>query len=97
MALFLSLSFSIQILLVYLLCMNVVAFFYFGIDKARSQKGARRVPEKTLFFISLIGGSAGALLAMSLFRHKTKKLSFQAILGLILALQMLLIYVLFAY
>ena len=72
---------------------NLAAFFAFGIDKARSRKaGARRTPEATLWLLMLLGGSVGALLAMNYFRHKTKKLSFQAVAALILAGQIALGY-----
>lgn len=75
-------------LIVYLLAINLVAFFTYGIDKAKAGSlGARRISEKTLLIMALIGGSLGSLVAMSLFRHKTKKTSFQAPLALILAVQ----------
>lgn len=77
----------------YVAVINVAAFLAFGIDKARSRRvGARRTPEATLWILMLLGGSVGALMAMNYFRHKTKKLSFQAVAALILALQILLVY-----
>lgn len=80
----------------YALAINLVTFFAFALDKARSRKvGARRTPEATLWILMLLGGSIGALLAMNYFRHKTKKLSFQAVTALILALQISGIYFLF--
>ena len=61
----------------YLLVMNLITFFVFGIDKwkakrKRTHESTRRVPEKTLFLLPLLGGSVGALLGMKVFRHKTK-------------------------
>mgnify|MGYP004732687693 FL=1 len=60
------------VLLVWLAVINLVTFAIYGIDKAKSKRGAWRVPEKTLFLLPLLGGSLGALLGMRVFHHKTK-------------------------
>lgn len=89
---FLNLPFFLQLLIAYLVLINILAFFYYGFDKTRSQiDNARRVSEKTLWLLALIGGSVGALAGMRFFRHKTKKASFQAGIAVIVALQVLLI------
>ncbi|MBU2542124.1 DUF1294 domain-containing protein [Patescibacteria group bacterium] len=80
-----------QLLIIYLVSINIITFFYFGLDKLKSQLSHRRVSEKTLWILSAIGGSLGALLGMNFFRHKTKKLSFQAGIAVILAGQICLI------
>ena len=49
-----------------------MTFTVYGVDKAKTRRGAWRVPEKTLFLLPLLGGSVGALLGMLVFRHKTK-------------------------
>ncbi len=83
----------LNIITAYFVTTNLVAFILFGVDKSRSQQvGMRRIRERTLWLSMLIGGSLGALLAMHLFRHKTKKISFQAVATIILALQIWLIY-----
>ena len=90
---FIQLNIVTQILIIYLVIINIITFFYFGIDKIKSQiAGKRRISEKTLWILSTIGGSAGALLGMNFFRHKTKKMSFQAGIAIILAGQILVIY-----
>ncbi|MBI2990081.1 MAG: DUF1294 domain-containing protein [Candidatus Magasanikbacteria bacterium] len=86
---FLDLSLENQIFLLYLLGMNALSFFYFGIDKIKSRFKNRRISEVTLWLLSLFGGSAGAVLGMYFFRHKTKKLSFQAGMACILTVQIL--------
>ncbi len=58
--------------LVYLALVNVIAFAVYGADKRRAKKDKRRVPEKTLFLLAIIGGSVGALAGMYTFRHKTR-------------------------
>ena len=60
-------------LVIYLLAINVLAFAVYGWDKARSKvQGARRVPEKTLFLLAILGGSVGAILGMRVWHHKTR-------------------------
>ncbi|MBI4427249.1 MAG: DUF1294 domain-containing protein [Candidatus Magasanikbacteria bacterium] len=88
---FLELNLPTQILLLYFLLINLISFFYIGVDKMKAQLNRRRVSEKTLWLSALIGGSLGTLLGMHFFRHKTKKISFQAILAIILAIQIFLI------
>jgi uncharacterized membrane protein YsdA (DUF1294 family) len=63
--------------------MSAITFVVFGFDKLAAWRGKRRVPEKTLYLLSLLGGWPGALLAMPVFRHKRRKGSFVAIVVLI--------------
>ena len=91
---FLELNLPSQALLIYFLLINIAGFFYIGIDKMKAQVNRRRVSEKTLWLLALIGGSLGTLLGMHFFRHQTKKISFQTILAVILAVQLWLIYLL---
>lgn len=84
------------VVIIYLTAINLVAFFIYGLDKAKAGiAGARRISEKALLIIALIGGSLGALAGMKIFRHKTKKLGFQAPLAAILAIQIFLVWFLF--
>lgn len=92
---FANLNVSTQLIIIYLIIINVVTFFYFGLDKTRSELSRRRISEKMLWFLTAIGGSIGALIAMKFFRHKTQKVSFQAGIAVILAIQILLFYFLF--
>ena len=55
----------------YLLAVNILAFVLFGIDKQKARRNLWRIPEKTLLLSALIGGSAGAILGMQFFHHKT--------------------------
>lgn len=76
-----------EIALIYLLVINLVAFFTMGIDKWKARKDKWRVPEKTLFLLVLLGGSVGGILGMNVFRHKTKHWYFRIGFPLILVLQ----------
>ena len=66
---------------------NLVTVLRFWQDKQRALAGGRRIPEADLLGLALIGGSAGALLARRLFRHKTRKQPFSTQLLTIVALQ----------
>ena len=86
----------IKILLAYLALVNLLTFILYGVDKRKAQKGAWRVPEKTLLLLPLLGGSVGGILGMQTFRHKTKHWYFKwgipAILLLQIALAVYIIY-----
>lgn len=73
----------------YLACLNLAAFAVYGWDKSCARRGRRRVREATLLLLAVLGGSAGAILGMCLFRHKTRHLLFALGLPLILLAQLL--------
>lgn len=76
-------------LVIYLLAINVLAFAVYGWDKAQSKvQGARRVPEKTLFLLAILGGSVGAILGMRVWHHKTRHWYFKYGLPAILLAQL---------
>ncbi len=56
---------------------NVVTFVVFGWDKWRARCERRRIPEAWLLWLSFASGLLGGWLAMSVFRHKTRKTSFR--------------------
>ena len=60
-------------LIPYLIIISIFTFFIYSIDKRRSkQKNKRRISEKTLLTLSIIGGAFGGYLAMIIKHHKTK-------------------------
>lgn len=63
-------------LIYYLLVINLIGFITMFWDKRQAKKGRWRIPEKTLFTITFLGGGIGTISGMYLFRHKTKKLRF---------------------
>ena len=80
--------------LLWLLAINLITFFIFGIDKWKAKRkerkdSVRRVPEKTLFLLSILGGSVGALLGMKVWHHKTLHKTFRYGIPTILALQII--------
>lgn len=80
------------ILIIYLVIINLAAFFIFGIDKRRAIKNRWRIAESTLFLLALIGGSVGAEAGMYVFHHKTRHLRFVIGIPLIFILQVLIVF-----
>jgi len=71
----------------YLAAVNLLGFAFGGYDKRAAKTKKQRIPEKTLFLISLLGGSLGFYCAMQLFRHKTKHWYFAVFIPLIMLAQ----------
>lgn len=78
----------------YLVLCNVCGLVLMKVDKERAKKHRWRIPEKTLFLVALLGGSAGAWLGMYLFHHKTKHWYFVVGMPLILICQIALAWLL---
>ena len=82
------------LLAVWLLLINLVTFFIFGLDKLKAKRkvryeAVRRIPERTLFLLAILGGSMGALLGMKMWHHKTLHKTFRFGIPAILFLQLL--------
>lgn len=67
---------SLKYVLIYLVVINLIGFLAMFIDKQKAKRGAWRIPEKSLFMLTLLGGGIGTIAGMYTFRHKTKKLYF---------------------
>ena len=59
------------------------------LDKRKAKKGRWRIPEKTLFIITALGGGIGTIAGMYTFRHKTQKLQFVIGLPIITILEII--------
>ena len=66
---------DIRVLLVTLTSLNACVFILFACDKNAARKNVKRISERTLIFLALIG-PFGAYGAMKVFRHKTQKIKF---------------------
>jgi len=71
------------------LAINLLTIIRFHLDKTYAIEGRRRVPERDLLTLALVGGSPGALLARQLFKHKTRKEPFSTQLWVIVFLQVM--------
>lgn len=80
-----------HLLMAWLVSVNVVAFGFYGFDKARAQSQGGRVPEVVLHGLAVAGGSLGAYAGMRAFRHKTIKGSFRIVFWFIVVCQVALL------
>ena len=76
-----------ELLYIYLLIINAIAFALMLIDRSKARKNLRRIPEATLMAAALLGGSIGALIGMYTVRHKTRHIKFTVGIPLILLAQ----------
>jgi uncharacterized membrane protein YsdA (DUF1294 family) len=78
-------------LAMWMLVINIITFGYYAFDKLLSTRVLvvwYRVPETVLHTLNFLGGSPAALIAMSIFRHKTIKQSFRIVFWAIVIVQM---------
>lgn len=68
--------FTIKNIIIYFIIINLLGFFIMWLDKYKAKNGRWRIPEKTLFIITALGGGIGTIAGMYTFRHKTQKLNF---------------------
>ncbi len=76
-----------NIIVLYLLIINVITFIVYCVDKYKAKQGKWRIPESTLLLLAALGGSVGALLGMKVWHHKTMHKKFQYGVPAILVVQ----------
>ena len=74
---------------IFMVVMDVIAFAMFGIDKLLAKGKQSRIPEIWLIISALLGGAAGALIGMLVFRHKVRHAKFYVTIPALLLLQIL--------
>jgi uncharacterized membrane protein YsdA (DUF1294 family) len=67
----------LAIILLWYLAASVASLLAYNADKSAAQSGRWRVKESTLHMLALLGGWPGAFVAQRVFRHKSRKPSFQ--------------------
>jgi uncharacterized membrane protein YsdA (DUF1294 family) len=76
----------------YLTMINLVSVCVTVADKRKAKLHRWRVPEHTLLFLSVLGGSPAMLVTMLLIRHKTRHPKFMVGIPLILLIQAMAVY-----
>ncbi|WP_342505405.1 DUF1294 domain-containing protein [Sporosarcina sp. FSL K6-2383] len=66
-----------SIIISWIMFMSIWVFAAMGYDKRQAKKRGRRVPERNLWLLAILGGGIGAYLGMQMFRHKTRHTSFR--------------------
>ena len=80
-----------QMIIIYLVVINVVTFFMYGIDKWKARKAKWRIREAALLGLAVLGGSVGAWLGMRVWHHKTLHKKFRYGVPAIIVIQLLLV------
>lgn len=75
----------------YALLISLLAVFLTVHDKRRAKQRGRRIPERTLMLVGLLGGAPAMYLTMRIIRHKTLHRKFMWGLPAEIALQAVLI------
>ena len=76
-----------NIILYYIVAVNIATFLLYGIDKYKAKKNKWRISEATLLTMAAIGGSIGAWAGMRLWHHKTIHKKFKYGIPIIIILQ----------
>jgi uncharacterized membrane protein YsdA (DUF1294 family) len=64
---------KMKVFMIIFVLFNLMTFAIFGYDKYLARTKRRRISEKTLLTLALMGGSVGAVFAQKIFRHKSQK------------------------
>jgi uncharacterized membrane protein YsdA (DUF1294 family) len=65
-----------SVIVAYVLGFGLTTFLTYGYDKFQATRGGRRIPERALLALTLIGGALGGWAGMLILRHKTKHTRF---------------------
>ncbi|MBO5358195.1 MAG: DUF1294 domain-containing protein [Clostridia bacterium] len=72
----------------YLIIVSAISAIAVTIDKAAARNGSRRISEKSLMVLSVIGGGVAMYITMRIIHHKTRKNKFMVGIPVIVMLQL---------
>ncbi|MBE6808389.1 MAG: DUF1294 domain-containing protein [Ruminococcaceae bacterium] len=76
-----------KIVLAYIIFINLLSVIVCIFDKLSAIKGSRRISERNLMLLSILGGSVFMFLTMQIIRHKTRHNKFMIGLPVVIMLQ----------
>ncbi len=82
----------IELLPYIILFLNILGFVMVMLDKYEAKNRLWRIPERTFFLLSILGGGIGVFLGLLIFNHKTKHWYFMTLIPFIIIIQVLFIY-----
>ena len=88
-------SIPLDIILPYLVVINVATFFTYGLDKWKAKRSRWRIREAALLTLAVLGGSIGAWLGMKVWHHKTQHKKFKVGIPIIIIAQAIIIWYFF--
>lgn len=85
----------LDIVLQYLVIINVATFLTYGLDKWKAKRSKWRIREAALLMLAVLGGSIGAWLGMIVWHHKTQHKKFKYGIPAIIFVQAIIIWYFF--
>ena len=79
-------------IIIALLILNIFGFILVSLDKYKAKNKLWRIPERSFFILSILGGGIGIYIGLFLFNHKTRHWYFMVIIPLIILAQIVFIY-----
>jgi uncharacterized membrane protein YsdA (DUF1294 family) len=79
-------------IIIVLLVLNIFGFILVSLDKYKAKNRLWRIPERTFFLLSILGGSLGVYIGLFFFNHKTRRWYFMTLIPLIILAQLVSFY-----
>jgi len=80
------------IIYTYFFLINVLAFVVMGIDKQKAIKHKRRISERMLMTLGLLGGAVGVIIGMVVWKHKLSKPKFTIFIPILILCDWIIFY-----
>ncbi len=75
-----------------LVILNILGFALVSLDKYKAKNKLWRIPERSFFLLSILGGSVGVYIGLFICRHKTRTWYFMSVIPIIILAQIIFIY-----
>lgn len=81
-----------SIFFIYLIIMNLLSGILFDYDKHAAIKNHRRIPERTLHILEMLGGVFSVFLLMYIIHHKNRKFLYYGVTWVVLIVWVIILY-----